>query len=215
MSFLQRPLILVGLLLLVLVLGYFWFATSHTETVVPSQTTAQTPHVVRTTDSTPSSPFMPTHTPRTVFTPNESNVSPNVHAELQRLKQTTDETPENAEEWLKLARLQHDGHQLEEAVAAYEQYVALRPTDQQAWLDLAQTYGLLNRWTDAQTAMETLLVHHPNDPSAMYNLGAIHANQGRFAEARRWWEPVAAQTADAKMQGMATQALARIPAEHP
>ena len=137
-------------------------------------------------------------------------MTPDLHAELQTLRQRVATAPDDAEARLRLARLLRDGHQAEAALSHFERYLELRPGDHQAWLDAAQTYGMLARWSDAQRLTEAMLVQFPDDPSALYNLGAIHANAGRFDAARAAWTTVARQEDDPGMRDKATWALQKL-----
>jgi Flp pilus assembly protein TadD len=110
----------------------------------------------------------------------------------------------------RLARLLHDGHQLEEAVVWYERYLAVDPTDRTIWLDLANCYAILERWEDARAVTLRHLERMPDDPQATYNLGAIYANRGQPELARQFWEQLARQSRDSSLVAMTTQSLARL-----
>jgi tetratricopeptide (TPR) repeat protein len=213
MSSLQK-LGLPGLFLALLVGAYVWVTTTGSPTAPPpTPQAASTP--ASSSGTLSESPFLPTHTPQAAFSPSRDNVTPDLHAELATLQQRVAAEPDDAAARLELARLLRDGHQAEDALAHFEQYVALQPGDHQGWLDYAQTLGMLKQWNKAQRVTEAMLEHFPDDPSALYNLGAIHANRGQFAEARRVWTRLTDQQADAVMQAKAAQALQKLDRLHP
>ncbi len=142
--------------------------------------------------------------------PSAENVDPVVHARLMTLRREVDEAPADTSLLLELARMEHDAHQFEAAVATYERLIAAAPAHRQAYLDVAQTLVSLGRWEDAAGAMQRLLDRYPEDPSGLYNLGAILANQGDYAAARPLWTRVAAQTTDADLARQAATSLTEL-----
>jgi tetratricopeptide (TPR) repeat protein len=148
----------------------------------------------------------------TAVAPSAENVDPTFHSRLMTLRQQVEESPEDTTALLALARLQQDGHQLEDAAATYERVLALVSDHRQAHLDLALVYAEAGRPADARRVTEAFLALHPDDPAALYNLGALHANAGAYAEARRHWTRVAAQTQDAGLAEQARASLERLDA---
>jgi tetratricopeptide (TPR) repeat protein len=142
--------------------------------------------------------------------PSAENVDPVVHARLMTLRRQVEEAPADTSLLLELARMEHDAHQFEPAVATYERLIEVAPGHRQAYLDMAQTLVTLDRWDDAGSAMERLLARYPDDPSGLYNLGAILAKQGNYAAARPLWTRVASQTTDAELAQQATSSLVEL-----
>ena len=142
--------------------------------------------------------------------PSSDNVSHAVRLEISTLQQEVEESPQDTARVLRLARLLHDGHRLEEAASYYERYVALNGADRQAWLDLANCYAGLNKWHEALVATDALLQVVPGDLEATYNLGAIHANLGDSRRAREYWEQVA-RSGDTELSALARESLRRLP----
>ena len=142
--------------------------------------------------------------------PSSGNVSHAVRVEIAALEEVLAETPEDTTSLLRLARLLHDGHQLEQAARFYERFLKITPKDRQAWLDLANVYAGLNLWDQAFAATKAHLRIMPGDMQATYNLGAIHANLGELDEARRYWEDVRRESTDSVLTAMATRSLFRI-----
>lgn len=145
------------------------------------------------------------------FTPDETNVDPSLHTQIESLRIRLVETPDDTTHLIRFARLMQDAHRPEEAARTYAHYLALHPANRQAWLDLTQAYGALQQWDNALTAADRMLARYPDDPSGLYNRGAIFANTSRFTEARAIWEQVAAQTRDAEVAAMARTSLPRLP----
>ena len=144
------------------------------------------------------------------FTPNASNVTRSATEQLDALRMRVAKAPEDTTHIFRLARLLHDGHQVEEAARYYKHYLALRPQNRQAWLDAAQCLAQTKRWEEAEETIASMLVHYPDDPTGLYNLGAIYANQSRVEEARRVWQPLARQVLDATIAEMAQTSLYRL-----
>jgi len=142
--------------------------------------------------------------------PSAQNVDPVVHARLMTLRRQVGEAPADTALLGELARMEHDAHQFDAAVASYERLIAAAPGSRQAYLDLAQSLVALGRWADARGAMERLLTRYPDDPAGLYNLGAILANQGDYAGARPYWRRVAGQAGDAEMARRAAESLAEL-----
>lgn len=161
------------------------------------------------------SPFLTTHEQSTAFTPDGENLAPSFHVEMEALRRTLDESPEDTTALIRMARLLHDGHKTEEAIPYYRRYLDLHPEGQQAWLDLARSYGERGQWTEALAATQDMLAHFPDHPSALYNLGAIYANTSRLDEARATWQRAAAQSQDPAMKAKVEAALKRLDTMHP
>ncbi|SRR5690606_4788509 len=142
--------------------------------------------------------------------PTAENVAPSFHSQLMTLRQRVAESPEDTTHLIRLARLQQDGHRLEEAAASYERLLELAPDHRQAHLDLALVYGELGRWDDARRVTEALLARDADDPAGLYNLGAIAANQGDYDQARTVWTRVQAQTRDAGLARRAASSLQQL-----
>lgn len=144
--------------------------------------------------------------------PSSNNVDPSFHTQLMALQQQVEDAPDDTTHLARLARMQQDGHRMEEAAASYERLIALAPDHRQAHLDLALVYGELGRWDDARRVTRALLAQDGEDPSGLYNLGAIAANTGDYDEARSVWLRVQAQARDAEMAQRATSSLQQLDA---
>lgn len=200
---------------------FFWQGSD--ETVLETPAVAAAPHTEATPSATPAarpaarsnSPFLTTHEQSTAFTPDGENLAPSFHVEMEALRRTLDESPQDTTALIRMARLLHDGHKTEEAITYYQRYLEQHPQGRQAWLDLARSYGELGQWDAALTATQNMLTHFPENPSALYNLGAIYANTSRPDEARTTWQRVAAQSKDPAMKTKAEAALKRLDTMHP
>jgi len=143
-------------------------------------------------------------------TPNKNNVSHDYRVRVARLRDQLEASPEDTTALLSFASLQLDAHEISEAAAAYERYLALNPGNRQAWLDLTNCYAQIKEWHNAEKTIRRMLGRHPDDPAAMYNLGAVYANQGRTDDAISWWKKTRDQQIDIQLSDKATAALAQL-----
>lgn len=130
----------------------------------------------------------------------------------RKLEELTDQVrrqPWALDQLLELAQLLDDSHRPLEAAQQYERYLTARPHSRSVWLLLTNAYGTMGDWSQAADASHRLLRQFPDDPWAMYNLGAALANQGRYEDARGWWERVL-EGEDSAMTKRALTALERL-----
>lgn len=128
---------------------------------------------------------------------------------LEELTERVRREPWELEQLLELARLLDESQRPIQAAEEYERYLAARPHSRSVWLLLANAYATTGNWSQAADASHRLLRRFPEDPWAMYNLGAALANQGRYEDARGWWERVL-EGDDSAMTRRALTALDRL-----
>jgi len=148
------------------------------------------------------------------MSPDHAGSTEGVEAQIHALTASAVDEGTDPQALLRLARLQHDGHDPDAAADTYERYLELRPEDRQVWLDLANALAAAGRWGDALSASQRLLQIVPDDPAALYNLGAVQATLGRIDEAKTAWHAVMAGP-DPDLARLAVESLERLRAESP
>ncbi|MEB3224584.1 MAG: tetratricopeptide repeat protein [Synechococcus sp.] len=85
----------------------------------------------------------------------------------------------------------HQNEALFEAMAAYQQAIALDPSFVDPYINLSLIYIGFDQLTEAATLLETVLTlsDHPEDPASIhalahYNLGIVYSRQGDLAKAQ-------------------------------
>lgn len=129
---------------------------------------------------------------------------------LHALRVGVDADPEAREGVLELARLLHDGHRTDDAVAWYRRAIELDPADAQPYYDLASAHGELGQWDLAAGVLLDRLDRDPGDAVARYDLAAVRANQGRAEEAVRLFEEARETATDGALLARISDALARL-----
>ncbi|HAG82344.1 MAG TPA: hypothetical protein DCL61_14535 [Cyanobacteria bacterium UBA12227] len=85
--------------------------------------------------------------------------------------------------------LYHQGYQLEsdkyyeEAIAAYDQAIEIKPDFYEAWYHQGNSLYQLRRYEEAITSYNRAVYIHPNGSSAWYNLACCYALQGNINQA--------------------------------
>jgi cytochrome c-type biogenesis protein CcmH/NrfG len=129
--------------------------------------------------------------------------------QLSGLWSTLEQHPHDTGALLRMGRLMQDVGEPAEAAGYYERYLQLLPESKAVWLRLANTYGAASDWNRSADASFRMMERFPNDAAAMYSLGAALANQGRYDDARGWWEKVLLAD-DPVLMGRALRALEQL-----
>jgi tetratricopeptide (TPR) repeat protein len=86
-----------------------------------------------------------------------------------------------------------------QAIAAFERYLQLRPGEERARTYLVQTFVDSGQYDAAVAYFTPAVERTPPDGQALATLGNIASKNGKFAEARAWYEKrVAAEPANAE-----------------
>ncbi|MBI4890828.1 MAG: tetratricopeptide repeat protein [Acidobacteria bacterium] len=112
---------------------------------------------------------------------------PNPAHERSALESQLKMKPGHAPVLMRLAELEMEQNRPAEARKRLEQLLAAEPGNVDALLELGRACYAAGDTACALERTSEILKTQPNQPDALYNLGAIHANQGRLAEARRFW----------------------------
>ena len=77
---------------------------------------------------------------------------------------------------------------MDEAVAAFQNAIALRPDLAPILVDLGETYFEMGKFDKAQQVLTSALTLEPDQPMALYALGRCQLEQGQAAEASKQLE---------------------------
>ncbi len=112
--------------------------------------------------------------------------------EIQALQRAVESNPRDPAPVLKLANLYHDVRLFPKAIAMYEHYLEINPTNADARVDLSTSYFELS-FEDttrrkeclaaAEEEVERALTYSPNHQLALFNLGIILFHTGEVDEA--------------------------------
>lgn len=144
--------------------------------------------------------------------PSADNVSTSYYERVKDLESFLATNPADTTHMLRLARLLHQGHQLQEATEWYSRLLEINPQQDQVRLDLINAYGQAGQWELALLATDELLEIRENHPGALYNKAAIYANMGRNNDAAAIWEALSEQEAGTTIGTMSKNALSKLAA---
>ncbi|MGI9629014.1 MAG: tetratricopeptide repeat protein [Longimicrobiales bacterium] len=138
-----------------------------------------------------------------------ARVSAALQGRVNELWYELEKRPHDGGALLRMGQLMEDAGRPRQAAHYYERYLQIIPQSQAVWLLLGNSYSAASDWRRAADASERMLARFPDDAAAMYSLGAALANQGRFEDARGWWERVLLVN-DPVMMGRALRALEQL-----
>lgn len=94
-----------------------------------------------------------------------------------------EQVPDNAAAWSNRGNVKVSLNKLEEAIADYNQAIALAPDAPDPYLNRGTAYEGLKRWDDAIADYNHVLELDPEDPAAYNNRGNAEAGRGNWTEA--------------------------------
>ena len=112
---------------------------------------------------------------------------------------------------IRLAELEHKDGKLPEARKHLEQAIKSDPTVIDGRLELSLVAYEMKDVPEAEKQNQAVLKLDPRQPDALYNLGAIYANQGRYPEARHFWNDAVKYGKDNSSAQNAAVALTKLP----
>lgn len=112
---------------------------------------------------------------------------PNPAHERSALEEQLKRKPGHAPVLLRLAELDLELNQPALARKRLEEILKVEPGNTDALLELGRLCFSTGDVECAVTRTSSILAREPGHPDALYNLGAIYANQGRFEQARQYW----------------------------
>jgi tetratricopeptide (TPR) repeat protein len=99
-------------------------------------------------------------------------------------------TPENAEEWFDLGLQKAEGGDMREAIACWDNALALDPDLSSAWHNRGSALGFLGRFNEAVASFDRAIAINPEDFQAWNDRGLALFNLQNWQEAIVSWERV-------------------------
>jgi tetratricopeptide (TPR) repeat protein len=114
-------------------------------------------------------------------------------AKVNALKSVAEKEPKNAKPRVELGNLYFDAERYDDAIAWYEQAVALQPNDENLSTDLGVCYYYTNQPDKALVRFDASLKINPKHVKTLLNLGIVRAfGKQDLAGATQAWEQVIA-----------------------
>ena len=136
-------------------------------------------------------------------------------ARVQQLRATIEKEPRNASAYTELGNVYFDAQRFTEAIASYEQSLAIDPSNPNVSTDLGVSYYYTNRTDEALAQFERSLKLDPNHTKTLLNKGIVLAfgkeNLGAAAEE---WKKVVDLAPDSAEGQAARRALEGVAAAH-
>lgn len=142
--------------------------------------------------------------------PGKENVSGEVKHQLEMLKKSVDENPNDTLKIREYADLLAAAHHPEEAVIYYYTILNVNPRRTDIISSLAFVYYNQKDYNKAYDLTGKILLYEPNNTEAMYNLGAISATRGNKAEAKKNWEELIKKYPGSKESKLAENSLKKL-----
>jgi tetratricopeptide (TPR) repeat protein len=107
--------------------------------------------------------------------------------ELKALAMQLEKKPGHIPVLMRMAQIERDKGDLEEAAGHLREAVKNEPTNQDAHLELGRVLYERKDVDGAMAETEKVLNLNPRQVDALYNMGAIYANLGNAERARTYW----------------------------
>jgi cytochrome c-type biogenesis protein CcmH len=148
---------------------------------------------------------------------NEVKAAENINQMVSKLEQRLAQTPDDSEGWKMLGRSFSYLQQYQKAANAYEQLYRLQPDDTETMLQYANNLAMARNGRvtgEPATLLDKVLQREPNNPNALWLIGMAKAEEGRFVEAKQYWQKLLGLLpADSESLPQVQQMLAAVDAE--
>jgi Flp pilus assembly protein TadD len=104
--------------------------------------------------------------------------------------------PETVQDWFERGLKQVQVGALEEAIASWDQAIAMEPTFVPAWHNRGSALGNMGRLEDALSTFQAAAIHNPNDVYIWFNQGMILEALDRYSQAIPCYETALALKPD-------------------
>ena len=131
--------------------------------------------------------------------------------EAKVLEMALSKKPGHTPVLMKLAKLEEDKGNLDEATRHLLEIVKNEPGNMEARLELGRLYFQRGNIQGALDQTQAILKVQPDNPDALYNLGAIYGNLGNAALAREYWGRLIAKSPQSDSGKRAQQMIAMLP----
>jgi tetratricopeptide (TPR) repeat protein len=136
-------------------------------------------------------------------------------AKVTALKSVAEKEPKNAKPRIELGNLFFDAERYDDAIAWYEQAVALQPNDENLSTDLGVCYYYTNQPDKALVRFDASLKINPKHVKTLLNLGIVRAfGKQDLAGATKAWEQVIALDPNGTEGQAAKRALDTLKSAH-
>jgi tetratricopeptide (TPR) repeat protein len=142
--------------------------------------------------------------------PGRGNVSENVLKQLEQLKKSVEENPNDTAKIKEYADFLAAAHKPEQAITEYEKILKKYPSRTDVISAIAFIHYNNGEYAEAEKFINKVLSINKDDVQALYNLGAIAANQGDFAKAKIIWTKIVKEYPDNEMTELARSSLSRL-----
>jgi len=133
----------------------------------------------------------PQMAPRVTEAPEPQGPNPmEVAAKVQALKDIVKKDSKNLSAWVELGNLYFDSNQRQEAVHAYQQYLAIKPDNADVRTDLGIMYRKLGEFDKALEEFRKAAKSDPRHVNSRYNIGIVllHDKQDIKGAIQAWEE---------------------------
>jgi len=136
-------------------------------------------------------------------------------AKVNALKSVAGKAPKNAKPRIELGNLYFDAERYDDAIAWYEQAVALQPNDENLSTDLGVCYYYTNQPDKALVRLDASLKINPKHVKTLLNLGIVRAfGKQDLPGATKAWEQVIALDPNGAEGQAAKRALDTLKSAH-
>ncbi|OGU77872.1 MAG: hypothetical protein A2V93_11130 [Ignavibacteria bacterium RBG_16_34_14] len=142
--------------------------------------------------------------------PGKENVSSEVKHQLEMLKKSVEENPNDTLKMREYADLLAAAHHPEEAVIYYYSILNINPRRTDILNSLAFLYYNKKDYSKAADVINKVLLYEPDNTQAIYNLGAIAAASGNKEEARKRWELLVKKYPNSNESRLAVNSLKKL-----
>jgi tetratricopeptide (TPR) repeat protein len=142
--------------------------------------------------------------------PGKENVSGEIKHQLEMLKKSVEENPNDTLKMREYADLLAAAHHPEEAVIYYYGILNINPRRTDILNSLAFIYYNKKDYSKAADVINKVLLYEPDNTQAIYNLGAIAATSGNKEEARKRWELLVKKYPDSNESKLAVNSLKKL-----
>ncbi len=148
---------------------------------------------------------------------NELKAAENISQMVSKLEQRLTQSPDDSEGWKMLGRSFSYLQQYQKAANAYAQLYRLQPDDIETMLQYANNLAMARNGRVAgepAALLDKVLQREPNNPNALWLMGMGKAEEGRFADAKQYWQKLLSLLpADSESLPQVRQMLAALDAE--
>jgi tetratricopeptide (TPR) repeat protein len=111
-------------------------------------------------------------------------------SQIQTLKEIVKKDPKNLPAWVELGNLYFDSDQPQEAIAAYRQYLAVKPDNPDVRTDMGIMYRKLGQFDKALEEFKKSAQSDPKHANSRYNIGVVllHDKQDIRGAIKAWEE---------------------------